>query len=76
MELITFTFKGKEIPATLEMESLPHGYNVRVTLRNGLTASVPGVQYKWHFDANGRKYPPFANEELNQKVLDFKRRNK
>ena len=76
METITFTHKGKQINATLEMEPIPHGYNVRVTLRNGLTTSVSGVQYKWHFEYNGHKYPPFKCEELDQKVLAFKKRNK
>jgi hypothetical protein len=37
---------------------------------------VCAVQRKWHFEYNGHKFPPFANEELNQKMLAFKRRNK
>lgn len=76
METITFTHNGKTIAATLQLEPTITGYNVRITLRNGLTATVCGVVHKWHFEYNGHKYPPFANEELNQKMLAFKRRNK
>ena len=76
METITFTHNGKTIPATLQIEHAISCIYVRITLRNGLTTSVIGVQRKWHFEYNGHKYPPFANEELNQKMLAFKRRNK